>query len=378
MLARITAIVMVAPLLVSCSSAAKPSGDRSVSVRTAPVVRRAIAAPLQLSGNLVAAQSVQLAATVPGRLIELRVRVGDRVGAGEPLAIVDASTYRAQQEQAAGELARAQADRGAAEAAYRAARARFALARLTEGRMARLYTAGAVARQTYDEAHSDYLAASAALDQARAAIDQGSGSQAAAAGALAAASTQVADAVVRAPFDGVVTAKYLDSGSVVGPATPIVAVQSDGALEIDVAVPQDAAGAIAPGQRVTVRIDALDRSAAARVRSITPMNDPATRSALVKLVLPAVRGAASGMYAQVEIPGVGKTGLAVPLAALVTRAGQTGIFTVSQARATFVPVHTAEADAHYVLVEGLNAGEREVVVSGSESLTDGSTVTVAR
>lgn len=369
---------MAAPLLASCSSAAKPSGDGSVTVRTAPVVARTIAAPLQLSGNLVATQSVQLAATVPGRLVELRVRVGDRVGAGEPLAIVDAATYRAQQEQAAGELARAQADRGAAEAAYRAARARFALARLTETRMARLYAAGAVARQTYDEAHSDYLAASAGVDQARAAIDQGSGSQAAAAGALAAASTQIADTVVRAPFDGVVTAKYVESGSVVAPATPIVAVQSDGALEIDLAVPQDAAGAIALGQFVTVRIDALDRTASARVRSITPMNDPATRSALVKLVLPAVRGAASGMYAQVEIPGVGKRGLAVPLAALVTRAGQTGIFAVAQSRAAFVPVRTAEADARYVLVDGLSTREREVVVSGSERLSDGSAVTVAR
>jgi HlyD family secretion protein len=378
MVARWVALLMVAPLLSACSSGAKSSGETGVVVRAARVVRRAIASPLNLSGNLVAAQSVQLAAMVPGRLAELHVRIGDRVRAGEPLAIVDASTYRAQQTQAAGELAQAQAERGEAEAGFQAARARFALARLTEARMAHLYAEGAVARQTYDQAHGDYLAAGAALDQARAAIAQGSGSQTAASGALAAASTALADTIVRAPFDGVVTAKYMDPGSVVAPGVPIVGVQSDGALEVDVAVPQDAAGATAVGQLVAVRIDALDRSTAARIRSITPMNDPATRSALVKLVLPPVAGAESGMYARVELPGVVSRGAAVPLAALVTRAGQTGVFVISRERATFVPVRTGDADAHYVLVEGLSARDREVVVRGTQSLSDGSPVVVAR
>src|SRR5579863_4743515 len=139
MLVRFIAMAMVAPLFAACASSAKPAGSTAISVRTAPVVWRAVAAPLELSGNLVAAQSVQLAATVPGRLTALNVRIGDRVAAGEALAIVDAATYRAQQEEAAGQLVRAQADRGAAEAGYQAARARFALARVTEARMARLY-----------------------------------------------------------------------------------------------------------------------------------------------------------------------------------------------------------------------------------------------
>jgi RND family efflux transporter MFP subunit len=374
-LIRLVAMAMAASVpAAACSSGAKPSGEVAIGVRTAPVEQRAIAAPLDLSGNLVAAQSVQLAATVSGRLVELRVRIGDRVHLGEPLAIVDDSTYRAQQAQASGELARAQADRSAAAAGYQAAQAHFALSRVTEARMARLYAAGAVARQAYDQAHSDYLAAGAAVGQARAGIAEGSGLQAAAAGALAAASTALGDTVVRAPFDGVVTAKYVDPGSVVAPGVPILGVQSDGTLEVDVAVPQNAIGASAVGQLLTVRVDALDRRTVARIRSITPMNDPATRSALVKLVLSPLAGAASGMYARVELPGVAKQGRAVPLAALVTRAGQTGVFVIAKRHATFVPVRTGSADAHYVLVDGLRYGDREVAVSGTESLTDGSVV----
>ena len=325
-------------LLAECSHGAKPSAEAAIPVRTAPVVRRAIASQLELSGNVVAAQTVQLAATVPGRLVELRVRIGDRVTAGEPLATIDGSTYRAQQTQAAGELARAQADRGAASAGYDAARARLELARVTEGRMARLYAAGAVARETYDQAHSEYLAASAALDQARAAIAEGNGAQAAAAGALDAASVSLADTVVRAPFDGVVTAKLAEAGSVVAPGVPIVSIQSDGALEIDVAVPQDAAAAVAVGQRLYVHVDALDkRTIVSRVRSITPMNDPATRSVLVKAAMPPVPGAISGMYARLELPGVAHPGATVPLAALVTRAGQTGVFVVHDGKRPSFP-----------------------------------------
>ncbi len=364
-------------VLVACSHGAKPSAEAAIPVRTAPVVRRVIASPLELSGNVVAAKSVQLAATVPGRLIELRVRIGDRVTAGEPLATIGDSTYRARRAQAAGELARAQADRGVASAGYDAAEARLELARVTEARMARLYAAGGVARQTYDQAHSEYLAAAAGVEQAKGAIDEGIGAQAAAAGALDAASASLADTVIRAPFDGIVTAKLADPGSVVAPGVPIIGIQSDGALEIDVAVPQDAATAVAVGKQLQVRVDALDgRAVDARVRSITPMNDPATRSVLVKVVLPPVRGIMSGMYVRLDLPGPAHRGVAVPLAALVTRAGQSGVFVVHEGQATFVPVRTGSADARFVRVDGLRSTDRQVVVSGTDRLTDASAVTV--
>ncbi len=106
------------------------------------------------------------------------------------------------------------------------------------------------------------------------------------------------------------------------------------------------------------------------------MNDPATRSVLVKVALAPISGVMSGMYARLDLPRVARGGMAVPLAALVTRAGQTGVFVVHEGRATFVPVRTQSADANFVRVDGLRSTDRQVVVDGTERLTDASAVTV--
>ena len=362
--------------LAACGGA-KPAAQLVLSVKTEPVSLRTIAQPVELSGSIVPSRDVRLGAAVPGRLENVRVLVGDRLAAGDVVAVLDQSTYRAQVEAASGEVARAQGDRGAAEAEYAAAAAREHLASLTQRRMARLYAEGAVAHQAYDQATADATAARESVEQARSTIAANGGETSAASGSLAAAAAALDETIVRAPFSGVVTQKFADPGTVVAAGTPIVALQDDRNLELDVTLPQDQAGAARVGTAIPVRIDGPNATiVSGRIVSITPMADPAVRSLLMKLAIPFVPGIMSGMYGRVSLPGERARGRAVPVAALVTRAGQSGIFVATGSIATFVPVRTGNSDGRYVLVEGLRDADRMVVVVPTERLTDGTPIDV--
>ena len=345
-----------------------------VAVSVAGVTERTIAQPLEASGNVVAAHSARVGAAVAGRLVEVRVNVGDRVAAGQTLAVVDDSSYRAQLAQAAAVAAGAGEGATAATAAIAQAQARATLADSTARRMGLLYAAGAISRQDLDRAVSDRRAATAAAEQARAQAAAAGDAVSAAGAAQSVAAIAAADSVIRAPFDGVVTERLEDTGAVVGPGSPVVAIEDDRRLEVDVAAPQGGAP-IEPGQTVTVHVPDRGVSVRASVERTAPA-DPALRSTLVRIALPALAGVAPGTYVRVDLPSRATRARTVPLDAIVTRSGQTGVFVIDNGAATFVPVRTGAADLRFVEVQGLRETDRSVATGNLERLSDGTAVSV--
>ena len=109
--------------------ARKPEEPAPIPVHTATVGVRSIGTTLELSGSVVAARSARVGAVVAGRIRELRVNVGDRVTAGEPIATIDDASYRAQLEQASAGAASASKTSVAAAANVAQTDARSDLAR---------------------------------------------------------------------------------------------------------------------------------------------------------------------------------------------------------------------------------------------------------
>ncbi len=348
-----------------------------IPVHTAPVVIRSIGSTLELSGSVASAQSAQVGAVVAGRVNEMRVRVGDPVTAGQPIATIDDASYRAQLTAASAGAAGAHETSLAASAGVAQTEARLELARATQRRMARLYAQGAISRQQLDQSEADFREASAVTTQTEAQRAAAADAAAEAGAAAKAASIAVSNGIIRAPFDGVVTERFADVGTAVGPGTPVVAVQSDDTLEADVAVPQENAGALHQGSRVEVQSADLDRILIGTVRGLSPA-DPALRSMLARIALPATRGLRPGMFVRVRLRGVPERGTTVPLEALVTRDGQTGVFVITGGKAVFAPVRTGKADMHDVEVTGLRPADRDVATTNLERLTDGATIAIDR
>ena len=218
---------------------------------------------------------------VSGRIKELRVRRGERVEAGQVLAILDDSLERPQREARAAEAqaadaqldllkagARAEEIRGA-EAQLRGARAAEDTLRDSLERMRRLRAEGTVPPSQLDEVQGQYdraraerqaveerlaaLRAGARSQEIRAAIARSSQAHA----ALDAADARLAKFVLRADIGGSVLDTHVEPGEVAQPAIPIVTLGETRRPYIDVFVPQGELDGIRVGAPVQVRIDAL-------------------------------------------------------------------------------------------------------------------------
>lgn len=376
---RIVPLLLAGVALSGCgSNSGSSDGGAAVPVSVASARQSKFSSPLELTGTLSAVRNVTLGAASPGRVVSVNVRVGDTVTAGQALAQVDATQYSAQ-------LAGARAGASAAADSQRAASAQLAqmqsrleLAQTTARRMAALYAAGAISKQQQDETQANLTAARAGVDQARAGLSAAAGMSAQAQAGVAAAAVPLQNATVTAPFSGVVTQKFVEPGAVVGPGSPVVAVQNTSDLEIDVALPEDSAAALVPGTPVSVRVDALGgANITARVRAVVPSENPALRSATVRIGVAPRAGLLPGMFARVSVPGMAHAGVGVPLAALVTRGGQSGVFAVKAGTASFIPVQTGVVQNDMVEVRGVPAGTT-VAVTGVARLTEGARVAVSR
>ncbi len=389
-------------------TAASGSGSTAatVPVAVAHLQSATFATATELSGSLAAVRSVTVGAISAGRIVAVDVAVGDSVTAGQVLAQVDTTGYSAGLTQAQAGASAAAANEyasrsslqasvaaiQAARAQVSAAQSRLGLARVTAQRMASLYAQGAISRQQNDETRANFAAAQAGLAQAQAGLSGArdafdasrSQTQAAADAAaqaragVAVASVPLRDATLTAPFDGVITSKFVDPGAVVGAGTPVVALQNTHDLELDVAVPDDDVAGLVPGAPLAVRIDAIGgKRVPARVRAVVPSENPALRSATLKIALAERAGLLPGMYARVSVEGGSHQGWGVPLAALVTRAGQSGVFVVRDGTASFVPVQSGAIGPKLVEVDGVTGPSTEVVVSNLERLSDGTRVAAA-
>lgn len=370
------AIAAAATLLGGCAHQVQAAPDTPIPVRTAVARGGSFSTPIEVSGTLTAVRSTTVGAAAAGRVLAVDVRVGDRVSTGQVIAQIDASQYGAQLAGArAGASAAADSQR-AAQAQLAQAQSRLQFARVTAQRMSSLYAQGAISKQQQDETQSNLAAAQAAVAQAQAGVSAAAGMTAQAQAGVDAAAVPLQNTTITAPYSGIVTQKLVEPGAVVGPGSPVATIEDGSDLELDAALPEDDAGTLVPGTPLWVRVDALGAAhIGGRVRAIVPSQNPALRSATLKIALEPHRGLLPGMFARVRVGGAPHTGVSVPLTALVTRAGQPGVFTIRSGAASFVPVQTGASTDRAVEVQGLAAGSR-VAVSNVSRLTDGARVTV--
>lgn len=177
------------------------------------------------SGLAQAQRTSQLGFPTGGRIEAIRVRVGDRVKAGDTLAKLDTRGLAAQ-------LA-------SLEASVDEARASYQLALDTVERQRTLLAQGHVSPQRVDEAEAQAATAAARIESAKAQADT--------------LRVQIDLARITAPFDGVVTARFADEGAIAGPGTPLMELVEAGKLEAEIGVPASVVADLVPGKVYTLQ-----------------------------------------------------------------------------------------------------------------------------
>lgn len=329
---RMTLLGASLSLLPACRR--EPARDRFAAVAPPPDGRvievrdTTIPAVLEAAGIAAPVQRATLSTKVMGSVTSVQVQVGASVQAGQVLARIDARDIAAKRAQAAAAL-------GEADAVHRDA--------LTQAQRFRgLYADSAATRAQLDAVETGLARAEAGMRTARAAANE--------------LEAYAAYAEVRAPFAGVVTRRFVDPGAFVAPGAPIVDVEDGSRLRISVTVPPDAARRLKPGARMEGTIERVQVDAV--VEGVAPAHSGALYN--VNALVNNARGThPTGGSATLRIPVGVRSGVLVPVAALVHEGDLTGVRvqTASGTERRWVRLGTPAGDAVEVL-SGLRSGDR--------------------
>lgn len=358
---RLGSLIVAAVLgLESCSTeqqAKEPSPEvvRDVSVLT--LKQTNVPDVLEAVGTVRAAQTSDLASQMMGNIVEIKVHEGDRVHRGQVLAIIDDAQPRA-----AVDLATA-ADL-AAQQQLVAADSDLVLAESTLKRKQYLYEQKIVSQQEFDEVKARRQANLARRDIARA-------GQAEARAVLNQAMTSLDHTRIRAPFNGVVTNKNADSGTLASPGMPIFTVEDTRLYQLEVAVNETDVRYARTGGPVSIAIEALGNpELKGNVVQIVPAADPASRAFLVKILLPTDTRLRSGLFGRAQFSRGKQQALLIPHSAVVERGQLQGVFVLDQNKVANLRYVTLGkfSGSEIEVLSGLQGGEWFVANPGERDL----------
>jgi HlyD family secretion protein len=351
-----------------------------VSVTSAPVNRR-----FRTTGTVAAYDLLPVLPRTSGLQIrQVLVDEGDSVTAGQVLAVLDDSVVRSQIAEAEASLESSRAVVQQRRAAYAQAEANLREAETNLQRYDTLSREGVVSRQEYDSRATATVTAREALQVAASDISSAEAQVRSQQARLQQLQTQLEQTLVLAPADGIVAERNARVGDV-SASNPLFSIIRDRLLELQVQVPETQLPQIPIGARAEITSDADARiQLQGRVRDVSPLIDPQTREATVRIELPSSSLLRSGMFLRADIITSSSVGLVVPAQAVLPQPdGSMMVYRVVEGdRVEAVDVQVGERmpgtegrTATVEITAGLNAGDR-VVLSGASYLNAGDRVEI--
>ncbi len=347
--------------LVGCSSERKTTGAAPETVSNVALLSvQAANIPdlVEAVGTLRAAQTSQLASQMMGNIVEIRVHEGDHIQRGQVLAVLDDAQPRAA-------LDRATAADLASQQEIAAADSDLALAEATFKRYQTLYDKKSVSPQEFDEVKARYQGEQARRDMARAGQSQTKA-------ALQQAHSALGYTRILAPFDGIVTEKKADVGTLASPGMPIFTVEDLRRYRLEATVNETDLRYVHMGEQIPVVIDAVgDKEFKGRVVEIVPAADAASRSFLVKIGMPSDPALRSGLFGRAQFSRGVRPSLLIPRTAVVERGQLQGIYVLDQNKIASLRYITLgkSSGGQVEVLAGLQAGETLVADPGSRELS---------
>ena len=351
-----TVAVLSSCALFACSKGKAPTKApepvaAAIDVRLGNVERRPMPNVVTLLGNVVADQQSDVAANVAGRVLMVPIERGQAVKVGQTLVMVDSKA----------------ANLSAAAAASQAEMAETQLkqARADCERSDRLLSQGAIGQAEYDRQQSQCKAQEFQANAAR--------SQAELSAKFA------ADALVRAPFSGVIGERYINAGEYVQPNTKVAAVYSLDPVRITISVPEHAVSFVRVGATVQAEVSAYPgRLFPATVQYVSPALRTAQRDLLIEAKAANPDGALRpGMFATIQASLGDEMVATVPTDAIRSEGDTHRVFLARDGRAFELVVSTgATREGRTVVYEDLTA-DTQVIRSPPANLRDGEPITVA-
>lgn len=308
---------------------------------------------LPVSGTLKASQSAMVKARVAGELMDLVVREGDEVKAGQVIARIDPTEYQARERQA-----KQQADAALAQVEIAQKQFDNNKALVDQGFISQ--TALQNSSASLNGAKATHMAAMAALDVARKALD---------------------DASIRSPISGQIAQRLAQPGERMALDARIVEVVNLSQLELEAALPSADASLVRPGMKAQLKIEGMDEPVTAKVLRISPAAQAGSRSVLVYLGVVGQDGLRQGLFAEGTLGTRTVKALAVPLSSVRTDKPQPYVQVIEADQVRHVTVQTGTRSEKttqnitltWVEVQGLAEGA-QVLTASAGAVREGTQV----
>ena len=393
-------------VLAGCSRPAEKPPEAARPVRTHVVTAGEDASTRIFPGRVEAAKQVELTFQVPGLLVNLPVREGQKVAEGDMIAQLRQDEFRARLGALQGQLDRSRADLQALragarpeerlrlEAQLRSADATLANARIDLDRATRLLRSQTISRLEFDRAQTSYRVAAEKREAARQTLDQSltgreedilakESEVAGLEAQVVEASIQLADSTLRAPYEGVIAQRFVEQGQSVRAKQPVVKFQDVQEIEIVADVPEAVmASAVRTADIVGMTAEfsaAPGRRFPVHVKEIAQRADPVTQTFPVRVAMKAPEGVniLPGMTATVSMTsrrsGILGERIFVPVGAVFKESSGEQVAWIVGAEGVVSqrPVRTGEIFAGEIeIVGGLQPGDR-IAAAGTSFLREG-------
>lgn len=340
-LPRIAMLTLLLALPLTGCGGDKAEGEKkeepSIPVEVGVARLGAIDAAYRGTATLEAEDEAIVNAKTAGVIEQILAEEGQDVKAGQVLAQLETDKLKF-------EVARAKATLDNLEQAFK--------------RNESVYQRNLVSREAYEKTKSD-------LDVARAAYDL--------------ASLALRESAIRAPFDGVVSLRYVKIGNMIQPNSPAFRVTRMSSLQAQIFVPERDIHKLAAGQPAALVVDAWPgRQFSGKILRVNPVVDASSGTVKVTVAMAADQPELKpGMFGRIEIRyDRREQALLIPHDAVLTEDAAQSVFVVADGRARRRAIRTGYSDAdHYEVLEGLKAGE-QVVTIGQSSLKDDAKVEI--
>lgn len=375
--------VVVAAVSAGCASTPHQANESApITVELSRATVAALASSFESGGVVRARATALIASRMMAPIAQVNVHPGDRVRRGATLVALDAREIQAEKGRADAASLSASESARAADADLRSAESAVVLARATHDRMATLHAKRSATAQELDQAIAGLAAAEAQRTSAQARLAAASAAGDAAQASAEGATVTATYAVLTAPFDGLVTERRADPGSMATPGMPLLVLEDAATYRLEVQLDEARAALVQIGQTVSARLDNAPGEDSGwlkgRIAEIARV-DPASHAFLVKIDLPNSELLHSGLFGRARFGGPTRRALTVPTSALINRGQVTFVYLVDdENRARLRPISVGSTDDDRLEVL---AGLREadiVVTRPPASLTDGARVTGAQ
>ncbi|WP_456462772.1 efflux RND transporter periplasmic adaptor subunit [Lutibacter sp.] len=309
------------------------------------------------SGKIEAVQNATLSTRMMGYVNNIYVKVGDKVSKGKLLISINSADISAQKAQVDASITEATAAFKNAEKDYK--------------RFVALFNEASASQKEMDDITANYEMAKARLEAANQMKNQ--------------INAQLSYTNITAPFNGVITGKFINKGDMANPGMPLISIETPSKFQVTALVPESEITSIKNGETATVLIKSINKTVTGKVTEVSSSAQNTGGQYLVKVILDKTNiKLLSGMYTSIQFP-IDKTSkqteqpapILVPKKSLIKQGQLTGIYTVGENNVAILRwLRIGKSFGNKVeILSGLSATE-QYIVSADGKLFNGAKISI--